>query len=286
MEEKCWTSPNKSVSKEILKFGSGIEKPTDGSCCIASISQIGGANCDEDFIGYDLGENVKIQIGESDTTVGNLIDECLESMKLDECCEATFYLPLDDTSKDSADQLEKYKFQLELHKFENLTNFWKMTDEEKLAIANHHRGKGSEIFKKGHIEFAFKRYSKALKYLICIDCDEITSEAMRSEYYKLRSTLFVNISVCQSKYENNDFVILNCTSALDIDPKNIKALYHRAQAYLNLRDLDRAFADVKAGLEVEPNNQVLLKLFKVINNKLKVHSDQMKKAMSKMFLQN
>ncbi|CAI9729333.1 peptidyl-prolyl cis-trans isomerase FKBP62-like [Octopus vulgaris] len=285
MDDKCWTSPNNSISKEILKFGSGLAKPTDGSICIVSISHIGGADLNKDSLGYGLGENVKIQIGEGDTIYGELIDECLESMKLDECCEATFHILLE-SSKDSCDQLEKYKLQLELHKFENPTNSWEMTIEEKLAVAMHHRKKGSELFKAGNIEFAFKRYRKALKYVITIDSDDEMPEDVRTEYQNLKSTLFVNISLCQSKYESNDFVIANCTSALFVDKNNVKALYHRAQAQLNTRDLDRALADIKAGLELEPNNQVFLKLQKIVNSKLKVHTDQMKKAMTKMFLQN
>ncbi|KAF9603181.1 hypothetical protein IFM89_034514, partial [Coptis chinensis] len=42
---------------------------------------------------------------------------------------------------------------------------------------------------------------------------------------------------------------------LELASTNVKALYRRAQAYIQLADLDLAEIDIKKALEIEPNNR-------------------------------
>lgn len=49
---------------------------------------------------------------------------------------------------------------------------------------------------------------------------------------------------------------------LEIDSKNVKALYRRAQAYINLVDLDLAEFDIKKALEIDPANR-FVKIWKI-----------------------
>ncbi|KAK7316731.1 hypothetical protein RJT34_00405 [Clitoria ternatea] len=42
---------------------------------------------------------------------------------------------------------------------------------------------------------------------------------------------------------------------LELDSRNVKALYRRAQAYIHLMDLDLAEMDIKKALEIEPGNR-------------------------------
>jgi FK506-binding protein 4/5 len=42
---------------------------------------------------------------------------------------------------------------------------------------------------------------------------------------------------------------------LELDGKNVKALYRRAQAYIQLVDLDLADIDIKRALEIDPDNR-------------------------------
>lgn len=44
---------------------------------------------------------------------------------------------------------------------------------------------------------------------------------------------------------------------LELDGRNVKALYRRAQAYINLADLDLAEIDIKKALEIDPDNRYL-----------------------------
>lgn len=60
----------------------------------------------------------------------------------------------------------------------------------------------------------------------------------------------------------NQISSLNCTTiqVLLLEPHNIKALFRRAQAYLETADLDRAEMDLKKALEIDPNNGFVLML--------------------------
>ena len=42
---------------------------------------------------------------------------------------------------------------------------------------------------------------------------------------------------------------------LETESTNVKALYRRAQAYMNMADLDLAEFDIKKALEIDPNNR-------------------------------
>jgi FK506-binding protein 4/5 len=42
---------------------------------------------------------------------------------------------------------------------------------------------------------------------------------------------------------------------LELESTNVKALYRRAQAYIELVDLELAELDIKKALEIDPNNR-------------------------------
>lgn len=283
-EFKFWKSPNRPLGKEIIKFGCGYVKPVDRSVCTVTLLQIEGPPLKSSILGYVLGENIEIQIGEGDTLASDYIDECLESMKENEICEITFELPNSTPSTDN--EMHKYKCNMQLHKFESPPHTWKMNLEEKLSIAQHHRKKGTELFNQGNIEFSFRRYSKSLKYLICMYPEDEIPENLLTEYLNLKSVVYANMSACQAKFNHHEFVVTNCTSALSIEPNNLKALYRRAQAFLSLKDFEQALADVNAALNIEPDNRALHKLMKETKKKIKDSDNEMKEAMSKMFPSN
>jgi tetratricopeptide (TPR) repeat protein len=45
---------------------------------------------------------------------------------------------------------------------------------------------------------------------------------------------------------------------LELESTNVKALYRRAQAYIQLADLDLAEFDIKKALEIDPDNRLII----------------------------
>jgi len=47
-------------------------------------------------------------------------------------------------------------------------------------------------------------------------------------------------------------MLVDYLQVLEVDSKNVKALYKRAQAYIETADLDQAESDLKKALEIDP----------------------------------
>ena len=65
----------------------------------------------------------------------------------------------------------------------------------------------------------------------------------------------LNNAACKLKLKDYKQTIKLCTKVLDSDSKNVKALYRRAQVYIQLVDLDLAEMDIRKALEIDPKNR-------------------------------
>lgn len=50
-------------------------------------------------------------------------------------------------------------------------------------------------------------------------------------------------------------ILLHPWQVLEIDPFNVKALYRRSQAYKQVSEFEKAEADIKTALTIDPNNR-------------------------------
>lgn len=73
----------------------------------------------------------------------------------------------------------------------------------------------------------------------------------------LKITCNLNIAACKLKLKDYKEAERLCTEVLEIDSKNVKALYRRAQAYIHLVELDLAEVDIKKAIEIDPDNRYL-----------------------------
>ncbi|TYI91841.1 hypothetical protein E1A91_D02G023200v1, partial [Gossypium mustelinum] len=106
--------------------------------------------------------------------------------------------------------------------------------------------KGNVLFTAGNIERASKRYEKLLK----VTCN-------------------LNNAACQLKLKDYKQAEELCTKVLELESRNVKALYRRAQAYIQLVDLDLAEADIKKALEIDPGNRELKMGCRVLKEKMR-----------------
>ncbi|KFO81088.1 Mitochondrial import receptor subunit TOM34, partial [Cuculus canorus] len=105
---------------------------------------------------------------------------------------------------------------------------------------------GNELVKKGNHKKAVEKYSESLK--LNQECATYTNRA------------FCYLTLKQYKEAVQD-----CTEALRLDPKNVKALYRRAQALKELKDYKSSIADIKSLLKTEPKNTAALRLLQELN---------------------
>lgn len=88
-----------------------------------------------------------------------------------------------------------------------------------------------------------------------IEYDSTFSDEEKQQAKALKINCNLNNAACKLKLKQYKKAVKLCTKVLDIDSRNIKALYRRAQAYIKLVDLDLAEIDVKKALEIDPDNR-------------------------------
>ncbi|KAL2092071.1 hypothetical protein ACEWY4_011869 [Coilia grayii] len=102
---------------------------------------------------------------------------------------------------------------------------------------------GNKYFQGGEIDKAIDSYTEALK--VCKD-------------KKVAAVIFRNRSACYLKKEKYSQAASDASNAIDVDAKDIKALYRRCQALEKLGKLDMAFKDVQRCATIEPKNKTFL----------------------------
>lgn len=75
----------------------------------------------------------------------------------------------------------------------------------------------------------------------------------------LKLPVYLNIAACQMKLKQYEHAIKNCTKALEIEDKNVKALYRRCVALTEINEFERAWKDAEEGLSIEENNKAIKK---------------------------
>ncbi|NXF28662.1 TOM34 protein, partial [Nyctibius bracteatus] len=105
---------------------------------------------------------------------------------------------------------------------------------------------GNELVKKGNHKKAIEKYSESLK--LNQECATYTNRAL-----------------CYLTLKQYKEAVQDCTEALRLDPKNVKAFYRRAQALKELKDYRSSIADIKSLLKIEPKNTAALRLLQELN---------------------
>ncbi|KAF5177200.1 Tetratricopeptide repeat protein [Thalictrum thalictroides] len=116
-----------------------------------------------------------------------------------------------------------------------------LKQQRDLAQANDAKTEGNQLFVAGQFEDALSKYELALYFA---PSDEI----------QLRSICHSNRAVCFLKQNKYEEAIKECTKALELNAKNVRALIRRGEAHEKLEHFDKAIADMKKILELDPSN--------------------------------
>ncbi|XP_041988892.1 tetratricopeptide repeat protein 1-like [Aricia agestis] len=120
-----------------------------------------------------------------------------------------------------------------------------LTDDQKAErqiIAEQLKVAGNEAFKVGEYERSIEKYTEALK--VC-----------PLQFSQQRSVLYCNRSAAKMKMEKYKVAIKDCSKAIELDDKYLKAYYRRAQSYEATEKLDECLADYKKILELDPSHK-------------------------------
>ncbi|MBA0576668.1 hypothetical protein Golob_027721 [Gossypium lobatum] len=141
-------------------------------------------------------------------------------------------------------------YEVELVSFVKEKESWEMNAPEKIEASGKKKEEGNVLFTAGNIERASKRYEKAVRY---IEHDYFFNHEEQQQSKLLKVTYNLNNAACQLKLKDYKQAQELCTKVLELESRK----YRRAQAYIQLVDLDLAEADIKKALEIDPGNRYL-----------------------------
>ncbi|XP_039071085.1 peptidyl-prolyl cis-trans isomerase FKBP62-like [Hibiscus syriacus] len=265
------TKDNK-IKKKILKEGKGYDRPS--SLYSLLVKLIGKLEDGKIFVkkGHDE-EPFEFKVDEGQVVDG--LEKTVNTMKKAEHALITIQPEYAFGSSESQQELavvpanSTVYYEVELVSFVKEKESWEMNAPEKIETAMKKKEEGNALFKTGYYERASNRYEKAIRY---IEHDYSFSHEEQQQCKLLKVTCNLNNAACQLKLKDYKQAEELCTKVLELESRNVKALYRRAQAYIQLVDLDLAEADVKKALEIDPNNRDLKMEYRVLKEKMREYN--------------
>lgn len=136
---------------------------------------------------------------------------------------------------------------------------WELSSTERIEAAGKKKEEGNNLFRSGKYLRAGKKYDKAADYVS--EEGPFGDEEMKLAK-ALRVQCWLNGAACNLKLNNFKEAINLCSKVLDVEFNNVKALFRRAQAFIENADLDLAELDIKKALELDPENREVKKIQK------------------------
>ncbi|KAI8574213.1 hypothetical protein RHMOL_Rhmol01G0337300 [Rhododendron molle] len=276
---------DKKVLKKTLKEGEGYDKPNEGA--IVKLKITGKLQDGTIFLkkGHDNDEELfEFKTDEEQVIEG--LDKAVMKMKKGEVALLIIAPEYGFGSSESKQELavvppnSTLYYEVELVSFDKEKESWDMNTEEKIEAAGKKKEEGNALFKAGKYTRASKRYEKAVKY---IEYDTSFGEEEKKKAKALKVTCNLNSAACKLKLKEYKQAEKLCTKVLELESKNVKALYRRAQAYINLADLDLAEFDIKKALEIDPDNREVKLEYKTLKEKMKEFNKKEAKFYGNMF---
>lgn len=108
---------------------------------------------------------------------------------------------------------------------------WAMTEDEKLQSVAQLRAEGNKLYGQKLFDQASTKYSEALGRLEQLQLREKPRDVEWLRLDLIKIPLLLNFSQCKLIAEDYYPVIEHCTTVVEKDPDNVKALFRRAKAH-------------------------------------------------------
>lgn len=138
---------------------------------------------------------------------------------------------------------------------------------------------GNAHFKLGELDRAGRSYRRGASTLKALNENNTGDEQVKALLLSLQTNLSL-VCLKQGKAAMSRDV---ASKALEIDEKNIKALFRRAVAHRSLGYLDKANKDLRKALKLDPNNREVKRELVSIKKQMEAEKAKEKAAMSGFF---
>eukprot|EP01120_Amphizonella_sp_Union-15-10_P000715 TRINITY_DN10745_c0_g1_i2.p1 TRINITY_DN10745_c0_g1~~TRINITY_DN10745_c0_g1_i2.p1 ORF type:complete len:342 (-),score=63.99 TRINITY_DN10745_c0_g1_i2:34-1011(-) len=195
------------------------------------------------------------------------------------------------TSKSKSYEESKFKFILETkgkdlvtQKISEFLQAMRAVDcgvppQAMIEKSNSLRQAGNEHFKNSRFREALVQYDKAFQMLSRIR----SNAAIDVEVNTAKISCLLNKAACNMKLSQFRDVISECSSALEIDGKSVKALYRRSQAYCSVKEFKEALDDIRLAAKIEPSNKEVDAQLSRVNKMWQDYKKKQSKKLGGMF---
>ncbi|XP_060199316.1 peptidyl-prolyl cis-trans isomerase FKBP62-like isoform X1 [Lycium barbarum] len=268
------------VLKKILKEGEGTLTANEG----ASVTIRYTAKLEDGTLfekrGFDGEDALKFITDEEQVITG--LDQAVTTMKKGERAIVTvkpdYGFGSTEVKRDLAmvPPCSTIIFEVEMLEFAKEKDTREMNKHERIEVAQRKKDEGNLLFKDGKYQRAMKKYEKAVDY---INEDEPFEDDDQRIVKSLRLSCWLNSAACCLKRNEFQEAIKHCSKVLEVESCNVKALYRRAQAFMETADLHLAELDIKKALEIDPENREV----KLIQKTLKQLQAESNKRDAKLY---
>jgi len=172
--------------------------------------------------------------------------------------------------------------QVEIIQAEDTPKITNMSELERVDIGDRKRKIGNDHFARQDFDRASKNYTSACKYLDPPSY-EVTGEPS-VEMKDLQAKTWCNLALSELKKGNLGSGIQAANRALEVDPKNTKALYRKGKLLEQKGELQDAEKALKLAVQLEPGSQgckqFLNELTKKITSQKKKEQQMYKKMLN------
>ncbi|KAL1116827.1 hypothetical protein AAG570_005297 [Ranatra chinensis] len=220
---------DKGILKHLIEDGEGIDLPNEGSTVeVHLVGMLGDKVFDEREVTFCLGEGIEELIPPG-------VEEALKTFHLNEKAK----LELKPAYGFGSIGCEKFGvapdsstvYIVKLKSFQKLRDSPAMDGKEKLEFCKMFKEKGTNYFRAGKYPLALTLYKRMLKY---IESRSGFEEDLEPDRKANLLASHLNISMCHLKLGDYSAAKSQCNKALELDPKNVKALFRRGQVCTNL----------------------------------------------------
>ncbi|XP_046394110.1 peptidyl-prolyl cis-trans isomerase FKBP4 isoform X2 [Ischnura elegans] len=273
-------SPKKDggIIREQIVKGEGYSTPNDGALVEVHII---GRHDGREFENRD----VKFTIGEGDEEgIFPGLERALEKFKKGEKSLLKMKPQYAFKDKGHAEYNippnAEVEYEVELKNFEKAKESWELDCDGKLEQAGLFKEKGTNYFKAGKIDKALKQYKKIIKF---IEHETGFEGDKNTERRAVLLATHLNLAMCYLKLDECVEARDQCNKALEIDSQNVKGLFRRGQALLNIGEPELGRKDFEEVLKIEPNNKAAANQIILCAKKIKEQKQNEKKIYANMF---
>ncbi|PVD33481.1 hypothetical protein C0Q70_04737 [Pomacea canaliculata] len=171
-------------------------------------------------------------------------------------------------------------YEVEMISFEKAKEKWELDSKQKLEQSKIFKEKGTGYFKNGNYSKAVRYYKQVISYL---EYETSLTGEEKEERDALILSSHLNLAMCHLKLKEYSEAEEACKKALEMDSKNVKALFRRGQARLERNEYELALEDFEKVVELEPDNKAAKNQILLCKQRKKQFLEREKKLYSNMF---